>query len=135
MLSRLCATCIAIGIAWCGTGPIAFQGPNVLLVTIDTLRADRLGVSGYAPARTPVIDGLARKSVRFADATAHAVLTYPSHVAIMTGRYPGAWSAPNGMVRLASAVTAAEWPRPRATDRSRSEVHRRSAAPSQGFDT
>jgi arylsulfatase A-like enzyme/Tfp pilus assembly protein PilF len=110
MISRACATCLAIGIAWWGSGPIAFQGPNVLLVTIDTLRADRLGAYGYAQARTPAIDGLARRSVRFADATAHAVLTYPSHVAIMTGRYPGAFGVRlNGMDPLpASAVTAAE---------------------------
>ena len=72
--------------------------PNVLLVTIDTLRADRLGAYGYAPARTPVLDRLAKEGVRFADATAHAPLTYPAHVAIVTGRYPGAFNARiNGM--------------------------------------
>ncbi len=62
--------------------------PNVLLVTIDTLRADRLGSYGYRLARTPVLDALARAGVRFADVTAHVPLTFPSHVAILTGRYP-----------------------------------------------
>jgi arylsulfatase A-like enzyme/Tfp pilus assembly protein PilF len=96
--------------AWAVASPTARQGSNVLLVTIDTLRADRLGSYGYAQARTPILDGLAARGVRFADATAHAVLTYPSHVAILTGRYPGAFGARlNGMDPLpASAATIAE---------------------------
>jgi arylsulfatase A-like enzyme/Tfp pilus assembly protein PilF len=72
--------------------------PNVLLVTIDTLRADRVGAYGYAAGRTPTLDRLASEGVRFADATAHAALTLPSHVAILTGRYPGAFGVRlNGM--------------------------------------
>ena len=69
-------------------GSDAADGPNILLVTIDTLRADRVGAYGYTPAKTPASIGLAASGVRFADATAHAPLTYPSHVAILTGRYP-----------------------------------------------
>lgn len=86
------------------------SGPNVLLITIDTLRADRLAAYGYKAARTPVIDRLAREGVRFADATAHAPLTYPSHVAILTGRYPAAFGVKlNGMTPLpADAATLAE---------------------------
>jgi arylsulfatase A-like enzyme/Flp pilus assembly protein TadD len=82
----------------------------VLLVTIDTLRADRLGAYGHAGARTPVLDALAGRGVRFADATAHAPLTHPSHAAIMTGRYPGAFGIKlNGMTPLPpEAVTLAE---------------------------
>ena len=85
-------------------------GPNILLVTIDTLRADRLGAYGYAPARTPTLDALAASAVRFADATAHAPLTYPSHVSILTGRYPAAFGVRlNGMDPLPdTAVTIAE---------------------------
>ena len=84
--------------------------PNLLLVTIDTLRADRLGSYGYRAARTPVLDGLAREGVRFSDATAHAPLTHPSHAAILTGRYPGSFQIRlNGMDPLpADAVTLAE---------------------------
>ncbi len=84
--------------------------PNVLLVTIDTLRADRVGSYGYAAAKTPVLDRLSASGVRFADATAHAPLTYPSHVAILTGRYPGSFGIRlNGMNPLpASAITLAE---------------------------
>ena len=65
--------------------PIANQ--NVLLVTIDTLRADALGCDG-GPAITPALDRLAGEGVRFDFAHAHAVVTLPSHTSILTGRYP-----------------------------------------------
>jgi arylsulfatase A-like enzyme/Flp pilus assembly protein TadD len=60
----------------------------VLLVTIDTLRADALGVYGHPTAQTPWIDRLARGGVRFASAHAHNVETLPSHCNILSGRYP-----------------------------------------------
>ena len=60
---------------------------NVLLVTIDTLRADALGCYG-GPARTPNLDALAARGTRFDFAHAHAVLTRPSHASILTGTYP-----------------------------------------------
>ena len=84
--------------------------PNILLITIDTLRADRLGSYGYGVARTPNLDRLAKEGVRFSDATAHAALTFPSHAAILTGRYPGSLGIRlNGVGALpASATTIAE---------------------------
>jgi arylsulfatase A-like enzyme/tetratricopeptide (TPR) repeat protein len=60
---------------------------NVLLVTIDTLRADALGSYGGA-AQTPNLDRLADRGARFSFAHSHAVLTLPSHTSILTGRYP-----------------------------------------------
>ena len=86
------------------------QRPNVLLITIDTLRADRVGAYGYKGAHTPVLDRLAAEGVRFDDATAHAVLTLPAHAAILTGRYPGAYGIRlNGMGSVPSeAITLAE---------------------------
>jgi len=60
---------------------------NVLLVTIDTLRADALGSYGGL-ARTPNLDALAARGTRFDFAHAHAVLTRPSHASILTGLYP-----------------------------------------------
>lgn len=60
---------------------------NVLLVTIDTLRADALGSYG-GRAATPNFDRLAREGARFDYAHAHAVVTLPSHTSILTGRYP-----------------------------------------------
>ncbi|HYM24983.1 MAG TPA: sulfatase-like hydrolase/transferase, partial [Vicinamibacterales bacterium] len=62
-------------------------GQNVLLITIDTLRADALSCEG-GPARTPTLDGLAASGVRFDFAHAHAVITLPSHTSILTGLYP-----------------------------------------------
>lgn len=62
--------------------------PNVLLITIDTVRADHLGAYGYTKGATPAIDRLAREGVRFADATSQAPLTGPAHAAILTGQYP-----------------------------------------------
>ena len=62
--------------------------PNILLITVDTLRADRLGCYGYAEGETPAIDALARDGVLFEHAIAQVPLTWPSHAAIMTGTYP-----------------------------------------------
>ena len=60
----------------------------MLLVTIDTLRADHVGCYGYTDASTPTIDSLASRGVRFETAVAHAPLTGPSHASILTGRIP-----------------------------------------------
>lgn len=60
---------------------------NILLVTIDTLRADALGSYG-GPAKTPNLDRLAAEGERFDFAHAHVPLTRPSHASIMTGLYP-----------------------------------------------
>ena len=57
-------------------------------ITLDTVRADRIGAYGYAKASTPVLDRLAREGVRFADATTQAPLTAPAHAALLTGLYP-----------------------------------------------
>src|SRR5882672_7986400 len=65
----------------------AIPGQNVLLVTIDTLRADALGCYG-GPAATPALDRLAAEGVRFDFAHAHAVTTLSSHASILTGSYP-----------------------------------------------
>jgi arylsulfatase A-like enzyme/Tfp pilus assembly protein PilF len=63
-------------------------GLNVLLVTVDTLRADALGSYGNARAATPWMDRLAAGGVRFARAHAHNVVTLPSHSNILSGRHP-----------------------------------------------
>jgi len=64
-----------------GTGP-------VVLISIDTLRADRLAVYGYSRGRTPVLDAFARESVVFERAYSHAPQTLPSHASMFTGRLP-----------------------------------------------
>jgi choline-sulfatase len=61
---------------------------NVLLVTMDTTRADRLGCYGYIGGKTPNLDALAAEGVLFRDAYAQVPLTLPSHATIMTGLTP-----------------------------------------------
>lgn len=61
---------------------------NVLLVTLDTTRADRIGCYGYERAETPNLDQLAAHGVRFANAYCQVPLTLPSHCSLMTGTYP-----------------------------------------------
>ena len=83
---------------------------NVLLVTLDTTRADRVGAYGYAKAETPVLDSLARSGVRFTNAYCATPLTLPSHCSILTGTYPLRHKVRNnGAYYLADeAVTLAE---------------------------
>ena len=69
--------------------PVAtYQGAPVILISIDTLRADRVGVYGYKGARTPNIDALAADAVRFADVYSAAPLTLPAHATLFTGKLP-----------------------------------------------
>src|SRR6266481_376803 len=62
--------------------------PNVVLITIDTLRADHLGCYGYQKIKTPNIDSLAAEGARFARAFTVVPVTLPSHTAMLTGTYP-----------------------------------------------
>jgi arylsulfatase A-like enzyme/Tfp pilus assembly protein PilF len=63
-------------------------GMDLLLITVDTLRADALGCYGNPRAATPWMDRLAEQGVRFDEAQAHNVVTLPSHANILTGRLP-----------------------------------------------
>lgn len=65
-------------------------GPNVLVITVDTLRADRLGCYGFEAALTANIDRLAKEGVRVEHAVASAPITMPSHTTIFTGLDPPA---------------------------------------------
>jgi arylsulfatase A-like enzyme/Tfp pilus assembly protein PilF len=62
--------------------------PNVVLITIDTLRADHVGAYGYKQIKTPNIDGLAADGARFERAFAVVPVTLPSHSSMLTGTYP-----------------------------------------------
>jgi arylsulfatase A-like enzyme/Flp pilus assembly protein TadD len=70
----------------CSRGSLA--GDNVLLITLDTTRADRLGCYGYPRAATPALDALARRGTLFENALAQIPMTLPSHATLLTGRYP-----------------------------------------------
>jgi choline-sulfatase len=62
--------------------------PDVILITIDTLRADHVGCYGAENVKTPTLDALARDGVVFERAISQVPLTWPSHAAILTGTYP-----------------------------------------------
>jgi arylsulfatase A-like enzyme/Tfp pilus assembly protein PilF len=82
----LVAAALALAAAfWASSRP---RRPNLLLVTIDTLRADHVGVYGARDTSTPNLDALAARGVRFAHAEAAVPLTGPSHATILTGLYP-----------------------------------------------
>lgn len=82
------------------------KGANILLVTLDTTRADRLGCYGYADAETPVLDGLARDGVLFERCITPTAFTLPSHASIMTGKYPASHGVRiNGDLALADGQT------------------------------
>ena len=72
--------------AWLSTR--SSRKPNILIVSIDTLRADRVGSYGYAAAQTPILDALAARGLRFAQATTVAPLTLPAHASLFTGTFP-----------------------------------------------
>ena len=85
----------------------------VILVSIDTLRADHLGVYGYDRARTPAIDSLSTGGTRFTQVSSQVPLTLPSHVSLFTATYPfynhvedNGEILPAGSSTLASALKA-----------------------------
>jgi arylsulfatase A-like enzyme len=106
LLAARLACILLCGIA-CGERPAR---PHVILVSIDTLRADHLGCYGYARDTSPRLDELARDAVVFRQAIAQAPSTLPSHASMLTSLLPshhGA-SVANGTALSADAVTLAE---------------------------
>ncbi len=81
----------------------SLRGYNLLLVTIDTLRVDRVGAYGNPAGLTPAIDRLSADGLRFDSVRSHAPLTLPSHVSLMTSRVPPRHGVrDNGTYRLDS---------------------------------
>src|SRR5271163_1785673 len=83
-------------LAWCSVCPAWGQNGasssakpiNIILITIDTARADRMGFLGSQRGLTPNLDALAKESVVFTRAYAQVPMTTPSHAALLTGTYP-----------------------------------------------
>jgi len=73
-----------------GSRPPPSKARHLVVVTIDTLRADHVGAYGYGGVATPHLDGLARDGAIAEQASAHVPLTRPSHVSLFTGRLPPA---------------------------------------------
>lgn len=84
--------------------PAAEPARHLLLVTVDTLRADRVGAYGDRSAETPAIDGLAARGTRFSNAFAVAPVTLPAHATLLTGRYPVRHAARHNGLRLDAAT-------------------------------
>jgi len=99
----LIAVCLAVGVClWLflrpekeSTGRIAklwskagIDKPNVVLITMDTTRADHIACYGYPDVKTPNLDALAGRGVLFEQAASSSPLTLPAHCSIMTGMYP-----------------------------------------------
>src|SRR5471032_3140898 len=90
---QLIPTMAAIGIAALfffrhQVAPPAGPARNIILITVDTTRADALGYAGNTRVSTPFLDALAGRGIVFTNAHAHNVLTLPSHTNILTGLYP-----------------------------------------------
>ena len=89
VVSAAAAAILAAG-AWWWTAQPAPRHPNLLLITIDTLRADHVGAYGATTGATPSLDALAASGVRFEQVQTAVPLTGPSHATIFTGQYPPA---------------------------------------------
>src|SRR5438445_5339480 len=79
--------------------------PHLLLITLDTTRADRIGCYGYGSGKTPALDALAASGVLCEQARTVAPLTLPAHVSLLTGLYPAeSGIRTNGRGRLPEAI-------------------------------
>ena len=88
-----------------GGAAIAASRPNIVLLTLDTTRADHLGSAGWPHAATPNLDALARRGTRFERCDSSAPITLPSHATILSGLFPPRHGVrDNGTFVLAPAV-------------------------------
>lgn len=83
------------------------DGPNILLITLDTTRRDHLGMYGYAIPTSPHLDALAADSLVYTNAYAVSSWTLPTHASMFTGKFPSAHGAnydPEGPLKLGEAI-------------------------------
>jgi choline-sulfatase len=110
--SRRCPSAVGLWLLPCALLTACSSAPapkvtarNLVLITIDTLRADHVGAYGNARARTSVLDGLAGSGVLFEHAYAAAPITLPSHATMLTGRYPPGHGARDNGLRVSSGIS------------------------------
>src|SRR5262245_46550839 len=93
-------------VAGCASRADTPAASSVIVVTLDTTRADHVGAFGGSSVPTPNLDRVARQGTIFTRAYSVAPLTLPSHASIFTGRYPGSHGARhNGLYRLRASET------------------------------
>jgi arylsulfatase len=102
--------CGALGIVGCGQHAAPRRAPSVLLITVDTLRADHLSSYGFSLHTSPNVDALARGGVLFERTIATTSATAPAHASIMTSLYSRQHTVGtrNGETRLEGSTTLAE---------------------------
>jgi hypothetical protein len=91
----------------CGTAP----RPDVVLITLDTTRADRLGCYGYGGETTPNLDRFAKGAVVYTRAYSTTSWTFPAHASLFTGKFTASHGAryhPEGSLLLTSVVSGPE---------------------------
>jgi arylsulfatase A-like enzyme/Flp pilus assembly protein TadD len=110
-VTRIAAAVASLTLAACSHG----GRPDVVVVTLDTVRADHLGCYGSGTGTTPALDRLSAAGVLFEDASCAVPLTLPSHATLFTGRYPtatgvrnnGTFVLPDSETTLAERLAAA----------------------------
>lgn len=111
----LISALLAVAAIWAGAcGGVHPGAENLLLVTLDTTRADHIGAYGCVSAETPTVDRLAREGVRFERCFTVSPITLPSHASLLTGLYPfhhgvrmnGTHNLPANVPTLAGALAA-----------------------------
>ena len=111
----IAAVVLSAGAAWlangCRRAPPRVPAQHVLLIVVDTLRADHVSCYGYRRPTTPAIDALAKEGVRFEHAVAQSSWTSPSMVSMMTSRYVAeeTLAIPDDRPTLAERFRAAGW--------------------------
>ncbi|MDP2305562.1 MAG: sulfatase [Pseudomonadota bacterium] len=91
----LVALLVVAGLAACRSAPDREGPPNILLLSLDTFRADRVGALGNPDGLTPNLDRFAEEAVIFTNTYSQATITGPSHASVFTSRYPSEVAGPN----------------------------------------
>ena len=107
LLAALVLSGILLASSGCGEPPPAAAAlrPNLILISLDTLRPDHLGAYGYPIETSPALDRFARRGLVFEEAIAPAPWTAPSHAAMLTGLYPNRHGIKTHKHKLSDRVT------------------------------
>jgi len=98
--SRCIARCVLVALACACNGGDERAAPNLLLISIDSLRSDHVGCYGYPAPTSPTLDRLAREGLRFANAVSTTSWTLPAHAALFTGLYDSTHGLVDNGLRL-----------------------------------